>query len=248
MTIENLEKELKMGKLNSIYLLYGEELYLLESNLKRIRNLFGECIKGINYIMIDEQNVPEIISDIETPSFGYEKKLIIARNTGLFKKEGKKKSGDLYKLKEKLINYINENLKKNKNVIIMTENNLDNTVNKVLENVNLAKEDKERITKINWKNNDLDKFKEVKKASKDGKDTLIFVKGKENYIENMNRNIENWINNSDVKVVDCYDINEIKEDASNIEKNYTKILSTSGVVTVNSLHNYPMVGRKTRKQ
>ena len=116
--------------------------------------------------------------------------------------------------------YINENLKKNKNVIIMTENNLDNTVNKVLENVNLAKEDKERITKINWKNNDLDKFKEVKNANKEGK---------ENYIENMNRNIENWINNSDVKVVDCYDINEIKEDASNIEKNYTKILSTSGV-------------------
>ena len=70
----------------------------------------------------------------------------------------------------------------------------------------------------------------------------------ENYIENMNRNIENWINNSDVKVVDCYDINEIKEDASNIEKNYTKILSTSGVVTVNNLYNYPMVGRKTRKQ
>ena len=144
--------------------------------------------------------------------------------------------------------YINENLKKNKNVIIMTENNLDNTVNKVLENVNLAKEDKERITKINWKNNDLDKFKEVKNANKEGKETLIFIKGKENYIENMNRNIENWINNSDVKVVDCYDINEIKEDASNIEKNYTKILSTSGVVTVHSLHNYPMVGGKTRKQ
>lgn len=144
--------------------------------------------------------------------------------------------------------YINENLKKNKNVIIMTENNLDSSVDKVLSNVNLAKEEKDKITKIDWKNDDLNKFKEVKKASKDGKDTLIFVKGKENYIENMNRNIENWINNSDVKVVDCYDINEIKEDASNIEKNYTKILSTSGVVTVNSLHNYPMVGRKTRKQ
>lgn len=111
MTIDNLEKELKMGKLNSIYLLYGEELFLLENCLKKIKGLFGECVKGINYILIDEQNVAEIIDDIETPSFGYEKKLIIAKNTGLFKKEGKKKSGDLYKLKEKLINYINENLK-----------------------------------------------------------------------------------------------------------------------------------------
>ena len=85
MTIDNLEKELKAEKLESLYLLYGEELFLLENCLKKIRNLFGECIKGINYILIDEQNVSEIISDIETPSFGYEKKLIIARNTGIFK-------------------------------------------------------------------------------------------------------------------------------------------------------------------
>lgn len=111
MTIENLEKELKTEQLNSIYLLYGEELFLLESCLKKIRNIFGECIKGINYILIDEQNVSEIIADIETPSFGYEKKLIIARNTGLFKKEGKKKTGELYKLKEKLAEYIEQNIK-----------------------------------------------------------------------------------------------------------------------------------------
>lgn len=111
MTIENLEKELKTGNLQSIYLLYGEELFLLESCLKKIKTLFGECVKGINYIMIDEQNISEIISDIETPSFGYEKKLIIARNTGLLKKEGKKKSGDLSKIKDKLTECINENLK-----------------------------------------------------------------------------------------------------------------------------------------
>ena len=60
--------------------------------MKKIKTLFGECIKGINDILVDEQNVQEIISDIETPSFGYERKLIIARNTGLFKKEAKKKS------------------------------------------------------------------------------------------------------------------------------------------------------------
>ena len=80
MTIEALEKQLNSKQLDSIYLFYGEELYLLENNVKKIRNLFGECVKGINYILIDEQNVGEIISDIETPSFGYEKKLIIAKN------------------------------------------------------------------------------------------------------------------------------------------------------------------------
>ena len=81
-SIENLEKELKNGKLQSLYLLYGEELFLLESSLKKIKTLFGECIKGINYISIDETNYNDLITNMETPSFGYEKKLIIARNTG----------------------------------------------------------------------------------------------------------------------------------------------------------------------
>lgn len=128
LSIENLEKELNLKKLNSIYLLYGEELFLLESNLKKIKTLFGECIKGINYIMIDEQNVQEIISDIETPSFGYEKKLIIARNTGLFKKEGEKKIGDISKIKDKLTQYIDQNIKIiNESVILVfVEEEADN--------------------------------------------------------------------------------------------------------------------------
>lgn len=111
MTIENLEKELKLGKLESIYLLYGEELFLLETCLKKIKNLFGNSIKGINYILLDEQNISGIISDIETPSFGYEKKLIIARDTGILKKEGRKKSTDLANLRNKIIEYINNNKK-----------------------------------------------------------------------------------------------------------------------------------------
>ena len=109
-TIESLEKELKGGNLKSLYLLYGEELFLLEMTLKKIKDLFGDCIKGINYINIDDTNINELIADIETPAFGYEKKLIIARNTGLLKKEGKRKNTELNTLKEKITNYINDNI------------------------------------------------------------------------------------------------------------------------------------------
>ena len=83
--------------------------------------------------------------------------------------------------------YINESLKKNENVIVMTENNLDSSVDKVLSRINLNKEEKNRLTKIDWKNDDVNKFKEIKSANKEGKDTLIFVKGRENYINNMNK-------------------------------------------------------------
>lgn len=44
MTSENLEKELKLNKLNSIYLLYGEEQYLLENAVKKIKKIFGELL------------------------------------------------------------------------------------------------------------------------------------------------------------------------------------------------------------
>ena len=127
-SIENLEKDLKVGKLNSIYLLYGEELFLLENSLKRIKNIFGECIKGINYINIDETNYTELIQDIETPAFGYEKKLIIARNTGLLKKDGKRKNVELEKSREKLIEYINKNIDmiKESVVLVFVEENADN--------------------------------------------------------------------------------------------------------------------------
>ena len=110
-SIEDLETQLKNGQLSSLYLLYGEELFLLESNLNKIKKMFGTAVKGINYILIDNTNVSQIISDIETPAFGYEKKLIIARNTGLFKKEGKRKDADISNIKEKLNNYIKENIK-----------------------------------------------------------------------------------------------------------------------------------------
>lgn len=110
MTIDLLEKELKNGNLNSIYLLYGEETFLLESILKKIKANFGELVKGINYIQIDETNVKELIQDIDTPAFGYEKKLIIARNTGLFNKESKGKKSSLTELITKISDYISNNI------------------------------------------------------------------------------------------------------------------------------------------
>ena len=108
-SIESLEKELKKGKLHSLYLLYGEELFLLENSLNKIKKLFGDVIKGINYVLIDDTNVKELIQDIETPAFGYEKKLIIAKNTGLFKSEGKKKNIEMSALKDKINDYLKEN-------------------------------------------------------------------------------------------------------------------------------------------
>jgi len=65
---------------------------------------------GINYIQIDETNVEELIADLETPAFGYEKKLVIVKNSGLLKKEGKRENAKLKELKEKVYNYFSKNI------------------------------------------------------------------------------------------------------------------------------------------
>lgn len=70
-----------------IYLLYGEDEYLRNEYLKKIKKEFGELQLGINYVQIDENNVNNIISDIETPAFGFPTKFIMAKDTGLFKKK-----------------------------------------------------------------------------------------------------------------------------------------------------------------
>lgn len=105
---ETLEKELNNQKLNSIYLLYGEEKYLIDFSIKKVKKAFGELVQGINYVIIDETNVNDLVYNIEVPAFGYDKKLIIIKNSGLFKKDGRKK--DLTPIQKEVAEYIKNNI------------------------------------------------------------------------------------------------------------------------------------------
>lgn len=91
MVLAKLEQELNAKKLQSIYVFYGEEKYLLESVVNKIKKNFGHLQEGINYCYLDESNVENIISEMETPSFGFDKKLIIVKKAGLLGKETKTK-------------------------------------------------------------------------------------------------------------------------------------------------------------
>ena len=79
----NILNKISLNPLTVDFTSIQTELLPQESE-EKIMKLFGTIVKGINYISIDESNIQEIISDIETPAFGFDKKLIVARNTGLF--------------------------------------------------------------------------------------------------------------------------------------------------------------------
>ena len=137
--VEELEKQLNQGSVEGIYLLYGEETFLLEQQLKKIKKNFGEVVKGINYISIDENNIQELIADIETPAFGYPNKLIIARDTGIFKREGKGRTGGASKeLKDKINDYLKDNIKMIEEAVVLVfveseveKNSIYNTIEKI---------------------------------------------------------------------------------------------------------------------
>lgn len=133
MTPEKLEQELKQENLNSIYLLYGKEKYLLEMAVKKIKKLFGNLLPGINYIQIDQTNINSIISEIQMPSFGYDKKLIVIKNSGLFKKSktgGRKTSKTDNSIQSTIASYIEENIEliNEAVVLVFIEDEIDSNV------------------------------------------------------------------------------------------------------------------------
>lgn len=136
MTAVNIEQELKQGKLNSLYLLYGEEEFLIDNCIKKIKKLFGNMLLGINYIQIDEKNVDSLISEIATPAFGYSKKLIIAKKTNCFKKAKKGATNKNNSFETKISKYIEENINiiNDSIVLVFVEDEVDkNSIYNVIE-------------------------------------------------------------------------------------------------------------------
>ena len=125
--------------------------------------------------------------------------------------------------------YIEKKLEENKKIIILPENNLEDTIKVLLDRMNLKEDKKNNIINIDWKQSSLNKFKSIKRELENNQEVIIFVKGKNNYIKNINKNLEKWTeNNEDIKVIDCYDINEITQDMDIIMEKYHKVLNTSG--------------------
>jgi hypothetical protein len=132
--------------------------------------------------------------------------------------------------------YIEKNLEESKEILVLTENNLDDTIRNLISRINLKEDKKENILKIDWKNNDLSKFKKIKKDIEERKDMIIFIKGKENYIKNIHENIEKWIDrDSNIKIIDCYDMEEISENLDEVMDQYKMILNTTGEKEINKI-------------
>ena len=88
--MQKLKEEIESGNLKPLYLLYGEETYLLKQYRDRLRAALTDGDDSMNYHYFEgkDVNIGEIIDLAETLPFFSDRRVIIIENSGLFKHGG----------------------------------------------------------------------------------------------------------------------------------------------------------------
>lgn len=88
--MERILEDIKTGQLKQVYLLYGEETYLIRQYRDRLRDVFLNGGDAMNVNRFEGKNisVPEVIDMAETLPFFADRRVMILENTGLFKSGG----------------------------------------------------------------------------------------------------------------------------------------------------------------
>ena len=129
-----------------------------------------------------------------------------------------------YHLEMIMIPYINKKIEEQAKVEIITERNLTKTVNDVISRINIPENRKKEILNINWNNNNVEKTRKNEK----NEEKVIFVIGKRKYIKNINKELNQiFKENVNLKIVNCYSIQDIQDNMPEIVKHYSKVLNTT---------------------
>ena len=150
-----------------------------------------------------------------------------------------------YHLEMILLPYIKEKIDKNK-IIIYTEKNLEESINVLLNKVNLSGIDKEKIRNLNWKNTDdieIEKLNEFLNNAEisllkrgiidtnienEEKNIIVIVNGSFNYIKNIKSKINRDIKKN-IKLVECFHVGDSDVDISELSQKYENILNTKKI-------------------
>lgn len=121
-----------------------------------------------------------------------------------------------------LLPYINSKIEENSSIYMKCENDIEEKMEVLLNKLDIK--NKRNIMNINWNN-------KVQEDSNDNNEKIYIVSGKNSYIEDTNKIIEQYYKNKEVpvKIINCYEITE-ENNLNKIikEKGYTQILNTKG--------------------
>lgn len=121
-----------------------------------------------------------------------------------------------------LLPFIKENLEKTK-FVILTENNLEDSVKILLDKVNINKEIKNEIFGINWKNNNAEKIENLKNSIFNFENITVIIKGSNNFINEISKIVDEF-NEDCLDIIKCYSVEQLN--GSDINLNNCDILNT----------------------
>ncbi|MBR3254990.1 MAG: hypothetical protein IKF97_02000 [Clostridia bacterium] len=127
-----------------------------------------------------------------------------------------------YHLEMIILPYINKKFNENKNVYVFTQNDLEDTINTLVEKVNIDNKIKNKVLDINWKNEDENKYNNLI----NDKNAVVFIKGNEKYINKVNTNLNQIKEQNNLEVIDCYYLEEIGNKMPKIITEHSNIITT----------------------
>jgi len=108
MSYKELMNSIKKNEIKNIYLFYGEEAYLINNALEKLKkNLVDPSFEQLNFIILEgkEISAEKIVDACETLPFMAEKKLIYVKGSDIFQGKSKVLSEEQEKY---MVNYIKE--------------------------------------------------------------------------------------------------------------------------------------------
>ena len=144
-----------------------------------------------------------------------------------------------------LLPYLSRQINEDVEITTIFEKIKKENIGEVLEKLNIK--NKEKILNINWFNSNKDTNEKInntiKKDINDNKDLIIIIGGNKKYVTENHENISKLINNfenekkfnSTIKIIDCYNADEVGIDMRNIVREHDGLLNTSGEININDL-------------
>ena len=124
-----------------------------------------------------------------------------------------------YHLEIMLLPYISKKIDNEENITIITEIDLESTLNVVIERINLDKDKKEKIKKIGWNIQNIENIIPNTNVILIGSKKFI----NEKVFELKERQVQN------LEIIACYNYNEVKNDMKEIVSKYDGMLNTLGI-------------------
>lgn len=111
-----------------------------------------------------------------------------------------------------ILPYIEEKIKENKEIRIITENSLEESMNILLSKMNLK--NKDEILNIDWKNSNINNIND---------NTVLIINGTEKFIKEKNEEVN--LNNKHIEIVNCFRFEEVKDKIKDIVNEHKDVIN-----------------------